>query len=144
MIVSVLRSRKQRRLLNEEDHPGRYGRPCCSALAFLALLGLLRVAVQSQTTSTEILGLVTDTTGAVVPGARVTITRLATGETRSTFTSQSGEYIFRLIGIGEYTVRCERQGFKTETVTGLQVQIQQKARVDLTLEVARVRFLVWL
>jgi hypothetical protein len=63
---------------------------------------------------------------------------VATGETRSTSTSQAGEYIFRLIGIGEYNVRCERPGFKTETVTGLQVQIQQKARVDITLEVGQV------
>ena len=88
------------------------------------LLGLARVAVQSQTTSTEILGLVTDSTRAVVPGAKVTITRVATGETRATLTNQAGEYIFRLIEIGEYTVHCEKQGFKTETVTGLRVQIQ--------------------
>jgi hypothetical protein len=101
------------------------------------VLGLTRVS-QSQTTSTEILGLVTDSTGAVVPGAKITITRLATGEQRSTNTNQAGEYIFRLIEIGDYTVRCEMQGFKTETVTGLRVQIQQKARVDMTLQVGQV------
>jgi outer membrane receptor protein involved in Fe transport len=107
-------------------------------LGLSLLLGFGQVAIQSQTTSTEILGLVIDPTGAVTPGAQVTITRLATGETRSARTNHAGEYIFRLIEIGEYTVRCEMQGFKTETVTGLRVQIQQKARVDFTLQVGAV------
>ena len=107
-------------------------------LGLFLLLGFGQVALQSQTTSTEILGLVTDPTGAVVPGAQVTITRLATGEKRSARTNNAGEYIFRLIEIGEYTVRCEAQGFKIETVTGLRVQIQQKARVDFTLQVGGV------
>ena len=107
-------------------------------LGLFLLLGFGQVALQSQTTSTEILGLVTDPTGAVVPGAQVTITRLATGEKRSARTNHAGEYIFRLIEIGEYTVRCEAQGFKIETVTGLRVQIQQKARVDFTLQVGAV------
>jgi hypothetical protein len=106
-------------------------------LALFLLLGLVGLTLQSQTTSTEILGLVTDTTGAVVPDALVTITRLATGETRSARTNHAGEYIFRLIEIGEYTVRCEMPGFKIETVTGLRVQIQQKARVDFTLQVGQ-------
>jgi outer membrane receptor protein involved in Fe transport len=108
------------------------------SFALLIVLGLAAVAVRSQTTSTEILGLVTDSTGAVVPGAKVTITRLATGETRSTATNRAGEYIFRLIEIGDYTVRCEMQGFKIETVTGLRVQIQQKARVDITLQLGQI------
>ena len=47
------------------------------SIAFVMVLGLARVTIQSQTTSTEILGLVTDSSGAVVPAAKVTITRLA-------------------------------------------------------------------
>jgi hypothetical protein len=105
----------------------------CSTFAFL--LGTFQPSLQSQTTSTEILGLVADSTGAVVAGAKVTITRIATGETRSASTNQAGEYIFPLIEIGEYTVRCELAGFKTQTVTGLTVEVQQKARVNFSLEV---------
>ena len=104
----------------------------------VAVLAPLGPALQAQTTTTEILGLVTDATGAVIPGANVTITRVATGESRSAVTGQTGEYHFPLIGVGEYTVRVETEGFRSETVTGLVVEIQQKARVDFTLEVGQV------
>ena len=104
----------------------------------VAVLAPLGPALQAQTTTTEILGLVTDATSAVIPGANVTITRVATGESRSAVTGQTGEYHFPLIGVGEYTVRVETEGFRSETVTGLVVEIQQKARVDFTLEVGQV------
>src|SRR5262245_242000 len=92
----------------------------------------------TQTGSTEITGLVTDATGAAVPGAKITITRVATGESRSALTDSAGEYVFTLIEIGEYIVKCERQGFKTRTVTSLHLQTGQKLRVDLNLEVGSV------
>src|SRR6266699_961218 len=100
-------------------------------LSFLAsvLVLLLTAALQSQTTSTEILGAVIDPSGAAVPAAQVTITRTATGERRTALTSQSGEYIFPLIEIGQYTVHIEKEGFKSQTVSNLQVEVQQKARV---------------
>src|SRR5262245_17240142 len=104
----------------------------CSVLLFGAL------SAWGQTTSTEILGVVKDSTGAVVPGAKVTITRVATNETRSAITDPAGEYSFPLLDIGEYVVRCEMQGFKTQTVSGVNLQTQQKRRVDLTLEVGNV------
>src|SRR5262245_36308463 len=87
---------------------------------FAFLCAALAQFVYPQT-STEILGLVTDTSGAVAPGVKVTITRIATGETRTAFTDPSGEFSFPLLEIGEYTVRCELQGFKTQTVTGLRL-----------------------
>jgi hypothetical protein len=90
----------------------------CSVLLFGALSGW------GQTTSTEILGVVKDSTGAVVPGAKVTITRVATNETRSAITDPAGEYSFPLLDIGEYVVRCEMQGFKTQTVSGVNLQTQ--------------------
>lgn len=88
----------------------------------------------AQTTSTEILGLVTDSSGAVVPAARVVITRVATRQTLVRETSASGEYSFPLVDIGEYTVRVEKEGFRSRTVTGLRIETQQKARVDFVLE----------
>src|SRR5205809_3353408 len=85
----------------------------------------------AQTGSTEITGLVTDVTGAAVPGANITITRVATKETRTAVTDNAGEYVFSLIEIGEYTVKCEKQGFKSRTITGLVLQTAQKLRADL-------------
>src|SRR5437868_15369497 len=92
----------------------------------------------AQTGSTEITGLVTDVTGAAVPGANITITRVATKESRTAVTDNAGEYVFSLIEIGEYTVRCEKQGFKSRTVTGLVLQTAQKLRADLSLELGSI------
>lgn len=89
----------------------------------------------SQTTSTEVLGTVTDTTGAVVPGASVTLLRTQTGERRQTKTDGNGNYSFPLIEIGDYTVTVDMQGFKAKTTTGVHVEYQQKARVNVELEV---------
>src|SRR6476469_11216901 len=105
---------------------------CCTGLLLLTGFAL------AQTGSTEITGLVTDATGAIVPGAKITITRVATNESRSAVTDNAGEYVFSLIEIGEYTVKCEQQGFKTRSVTGLVLQTAQKLRVDLTLELGNV------
>ena len=101
------------------------------------LLALLLCAVPStaQTTSTEVLGNVTDATGAVVPDAKVTLLRVQTREQRVTETDGSGNYSFPLIEIGDYTVSVEKQGFKTQTSTGIHVEYQQKARVNVTLDV---------
>src|SRR5215510_4208618 len=105
---------------------------------FAFLFVILAPLIHAQTTSTEILGLVTDTSGAIAPGAKVTITRLATGERRTAITDPSGEFSFPLIEIGEYTVRCEMQGFKSQTITGLRLEIQQKARLNFRMEVGEL------
>jgi Carboxypeptidase regulatory-like domain/TonB dependent receptor-like, beta-barrel len=88
-----------------------------------------------QTVSTEILGLVTDPTGAVIPGATVTVKRLATGDVRTVTTNATGNYIFPLLDVGEYEVTCSAPGFKTDVRQGVVLQLQQKARVDFQMEV---------
>ncbi|MBS1826925.1 MAG: TonB-dependent receptor [Acidobacteria bacterium] len=102
-----------------------------SALATL----LCAASLLAQTTSTEVLGTVSDTTGAIVPGAEVTLLRIATGEKRVTKTDASGNYSFPLIEIGDYTVTVALTGFRTQTQTGINVAYQQKARVNVVLDV---------
>ena len=75
-------------------------------VSFLSLFG--------QTVSTEIFGLVSDSSGAVIPSATIRVTRVATGDVREARTNDSGNYIFPLLDIGEYEVTCGAQGFKTE------------------------------
>ena len=53
-----------------------------------------------------------DATRAVVPGAEVTITSQATGETRRIVSNDSGEYRFDLMSAGKYSVKVSKQGFK--------------------------------
>src|SRR5512132_3774458 len=100
-------------------------------------LGVLVIAASAaaQTTSTEILALVTDTSGAAILGAKVTITRVATGQVLQHETNSAGEFSFPLVEIGEYTVRVEKQGFRVRNVSGLKIETQQKARVDFVLEI---------
>ena len=102
--------------------------------AILALV-LCTVPAAAQTTSTEVLGTVADSTGAVIPKARVTLLRVSTGERRQTVTDGNGNYSFPLIEIGDYTVTVAMEGFKTQTEKGITVELQQKARVDVRLEV---------
>jgi hypothetical protein len=106
--------------------------------ALRAAFGLAAATLAAQTTSTEIVGMVKDSSGAVVAGAEVTITRVATGQRLTRSTGSSGEYAFPLIEIGLYTVHIEKTGFRSQTVTELKVETQQKARVDFTLTVGSV------
>src|SRR5215831_16846640 len=79
----------------------------CSLLLALLLTGVLDV--QAQVVTGDILGTVTDTTGAVVTNSRVTITSAETGLVRSTQTSGSGDYVFNLVPPGTYSVAVEAQ-----------------------------------
>src|ERR1043166_9442849 len=71
-------------------------------------------AIVGQTVSTEILGLVTDATGAVIPGATITARRVATGDVRKSTSNETGNYVFPLLEIGEYEITCSARGFKAE------------------------------
>ncbi len=103
----------------------------------VALISFLCGAAAAQTTSTEVLGTVTDASGAVIPSAKVTLLRVLTGEKRESVTDSTGNYSFPLIEIGEYAVTVEAPGFRTKTQTGVLVELQQKARVNFQLEVGQ-------
>jgi Carboxypeptidase regulatory-like domain len=92
----------------------------------------------AQTSSTEIGGLVTDTSESVIAGAEVTLTRVATAEVRRATTNTDGLYAFPLIEPGEYKVAVEVTGFKTTTISSINVVYQQRARVDVKLEVGEI------
>ena len=80
----------------------------------LVILLLSATAAFSQTASTQMLGLVTDSTGAIVPGTTITARRAETGDSRTTTSNETGNYIFPLVDSGTYEVSCAAVGFKTE------------------------------
>ena len=86
----------------------------------------------------EITGVVTDPTGAVVTGANVTVTNPATNSTRRASTNSSGNYSFPALLPGTYNVRAEVQGFQAEVRSGVELQVQQTARIDFQLRVGAV------
>ncbi len=99
--------------------------------------GLTNPAFAQMTTGT-ILGTVTDASGLAVPGANVTITNLETGFSTRFLTDASGDYLVPYLLPGTYKVLAEKQGFRVIVKTGIVLQVDQKARVDLTLQVGAV------
>jgi Carboxypeptidase regulatory-like domain len=91
----------------------------------------------AQTTAT-IVGTVTDSSGAVVPGVSITVKSEGTGLTRKTLASQSGNFAVPLLPVGVYSITAEVPGFKRKTVTGIVLEVNQEPRVDVVLEVGAV------
>ena len=78
------------------------------------------VATGGAQTQGGISGLVTDSSGAAVPGATVTVTNTATSGTRNTTTNAEGLYTFPALPPGFYELKVELQGFKTAEIAILQ------------------------
>lgn len=102
-------------------------------LCFMSLASLW-----AQTTSTSILGTVTDQTGASIAGAKVTALNIRTGIRREDVTTSTGDYTFPLLDVGEYTVSVEMSGFKASSRSGILLQINDKLRADFKMEVGNV------
>jgi hypothetical protein len=103
-------------------------------LAGLLLLLVLAVPSFSQNISATIRGTVTDSTGAVVPGANVTVKSEGTGFTRSTLTNGSGVYSFPELPLGTYAVEVALTGFKSSQVRGVALNVADVRAVDVRLE----------
>jgi outer membrane receptor protein involved in Fe transport len=88
-----------------------------------------------QQVTADTIGRVTDTTGAVIPNATVKITNIGTGETRKAATNGQGEYTFNLLQIGSYKVRVESPGFKTVQIPVFALQVGERHRVDVQMQV---------
>jgi hypothetical protein len=110
-------------------------------LALLLLVGMLIPTLsllQAQSTESSLLGNVRDSAGAVVPGAKVTLTNQGTDDVRRQTTDTAGDYRFSGILAGQYSVAVEAPGFKTRLVKDISVDLSQIRRVDATLEVGDV------
>jgi hypothetical protein len=104
-------------------------------ILLVGLTSLLLCAPCFAQTLGTITGEVRDTTGAVIPGATVTVVNKATNATRTTVSNEVGLFDFPALPPGSYTVKTEIEGFKTGT-RDLELQVQQTARVTFTLELA--------
>jgi hypothetical protein len=85
----------------------------------------------------DIVGRVADSSGGVLPGVTVTATSLATNISRTTVTSETGDYAFTLLSIGFYEVKTDLAGFKTQTAR-VTLSTGDRARVDVKLELGAV------
>src|SRR5712692_7097328 len=101
------------------------------------LLGVALI-VEAQEITGSITGVVTDTSGAVMPGVRVTVTNTGTNVSKTVTTGPSGAYRVPFLFFGTYRVSGELQGFKTTRVDEVRLSTNEEVRVDLTLSVGEV------
>jgi hypothetical protein len=103
----------------------------------LGLIFLLSVVAAAQKDSGSIVGTVKDPSGAFVEKARVTVTDADRGGSFHTVTNRSGEYLASPLRIGRYIVTVEQPGFKKAVSQPVQVDVQQRIALDVTLQVGQ-------
>ncbi len=105
----------------------------CVGFLLLAVFELAGFAA-GQSAQGRILGTISDQSGAVVSGAKVSITNRGTNITRNLVTNRSGEYVAPSLDAGTYSVSAEASGFKKAESSSVVVEVSRDARVDLKLQ----------
>lgn len=115
-------------------------RACCvmACLALALMATLASEQLQAQILYGTLVGNVTDSTGAVIPGAQVTITNEGTGASRDGEANAAGGYQFPTVSTGTYRVEVRSDGFSTFTTTGVAVGVNNVTRVDVELQIGEV------
>ncbi|MBK9166267.1 MAG: TonB-dependent receptor [Bryobacterales bacterium] len=118
----------------------RINRKAASRLFALMAVGLLVLAsgLQAQEVSASITGVITYPTGAAVVNASVNARDINRGTVWPTTTNEVGIYFFPRIPAGNYELRVEAPGFRTAVRTGIGLEVNQRARVNITLDLGQV------
>jgi len=82
-----------------------------------------------------IVGTVTDPSGSVMPNATITLTHLATGQTRTIKTNESGQYVAPSLAIGTYDLKAQASGFKVAEHKNVVLNVADRVRVDFQMQV---------
>jgi len=98
----------------------------------LALQGVAQIATG------RIAGTVTDSSGAVIAGANVTLTNEATGVAQTVRSTSTGLYVFTAVNPGNYTMKVVRTGFSDFVVNGIAVHVQETATIPVKLNVGSI------
>ncbi len=107
-----------------------------SAQRFLLCAALASACVLfGQSERGQLAGTITDSTGAVVPGARIVIVNTATNTSFTTVAGETGQYTVPNLSPGVYSVRVEKEGFRPSVTSGMAIDAGANVREDVTLEV---------
>jgi outer membrane receptor protein involved in Fe transport len=107
-------------------------------LAVLAGLLAIPIVVVGQGTSATIVGTVSDAGGSAVPGAEVVARNVDTGLTRTVTSGDAGTYRLEFLPVGKYDIEVTFAGFKKALISAIVLQVNDTARVDVSLEVGQV------
>lgn len=106
--------------------------------ALLLVLTVIAQPVSAQEVSAGITGRVTDPTGAAIIGASVTARDVQRGTTWNTKSNEEGIYAFPRIPVGTYEIKVEATGFRSAVRSDIRLEINQRARLDVQMEVGTV------
>ena len=109
--------------------------PRAGILAIFAIFLQSCIQLNAQVKTADIVGIVTDNGGAVVPNAKITAQNLSTNEVRSTQTDSAGGYLFTLLPPASYKISAESAGFKTEIIPSVTLAVGDRLKLDLHLAV---------
>ncbi|MBM3810845.1 MAG: TonB-dependent receptor [Acidimicrobiia bacterium] len=115
---------------------GGFMRTISLAAAWLGLL--LHTSLFAQGVRANLVGRITDESGAVVQGVKVSATNAGTNETRTMSVGEAGEFSFPQLLPGQYTLTAEQTGFRKEVIRGILLETGQSARIDVILKVGSV------
>ena len=107
-------------------------------LLLAACIAVSAAALSAQTFYGTVVGAVMDSTGAVIPGASVTLTNLGTGEQRAQETEVAGLYRFVNLIPGQYRLEARSEGFKQFAQEPISVEVEASIRIDPILEIGEV------
>jgi Carboxypeptidase regulatory-like domain len=107
-------------------------------LCFLCALLLLSTQVQAQRTTGDLLGVVRDSSGAVLPGVTVTVTGENIARPQSATTGENGSYRIANLPPGAYTITYELSGFRTQTMPGVRVSVGGAVELNVALEIGQL------
>jgi Carboxypeptidase regulatory-like domain len=104
----------------------------------IAIVGYLSLAIglRAQTTTGLITGVVADSTGAVLPGAQVSVVNRDTGQERIAVSDSSGLYVVPQLAPGAYTLTAKKEGFASIKQDNIQLLVNQSLTIDLKFSVA--------
>lgn len=120
---------------NSNEHAKEFHLPIRPLIALCCFLLFMGLSAFAQLTTADIVGTVHDSTGAVVPNAKVTLQRLETHQSTKASSNNVGSYAFTFLSPGHYSVLVEAPGFKSVTIANLAVEAGDRARADATLPV---------
>src|SRR6202049_944511 len=108
------------------------------AAAIIGLIALGEGLVFAQGRTASISGTVRDVSGAVLPGAAITVKHTETGLTRAALSDSGGGFNVPSLPVGQYEVTASKEGFKLEVRNGIDLVVAQEAEVNLTLQVGNL------
>src|SRR5262245_2441170 len=109
----------------------------CVSIGLIVFV-LPAVSAWGQATTAQISGVVKDQSGALLPGAEITVTQTATGTKRSTVSNETGNYVLASLPLGPYVLEAALPGFKMYVQSGIVLQVGDNPAINIALQIGQV------